>query len=180
MFKGMEHISNEIRDLCFRVNHTPPSEDKSDLYRQIFSSIGENTIIRTPLYLDSRNISIGNNCMINYNFTCLGFSPVVIEDNVGISSGVTLIAIDHPKNPLLGQWIDEPGPITIKRGAWIGANVTILSNVTIGENATIGAGSVITKDIPDGATAYGNPAKVKEDNKSQLDERYTAPTLFRG
>jgi acetyltransferase-like isoleucine patch superfamily enzyme len=51
-------------------------------------------------------------------------------------------------------------PITIGNKVWIGGNVTILPGVTIGDEAVIGAGSVVTKDIPAGVVAVGNPCKV--------------------
>jgi len=51
------------------------------------------------------------------------------------------------------------GP-TIKKGAKIGANSIILPGVIIGENAFVGAGSVVTKNVPDGAVVVGNPAKI--------------------
>jgi acetyltransferase-like isoleucine patch superfamily enzyme len=50
--------------------------------------------------------------------------------------------------------------IVIKKNAWIGARVNILSGVTVGENAIVGTGSVVTKDVPDNAIAVGNPARV--------------------
>ncbi|GAB6098076.1 hypothetical protein JCM14469_43310 [Desulfatiferula olefinivorans] len=53
-----------------------------------------------------------------------------------------------------------PGKVVIKDFVWLGANVTILPGVTIGEGAVIAAGAVVTKDIPKGAVAGGNPAKV--------------------
>jgi acetyltransferase-like isoleucine patch superfamily enzyme len=49
--------------------------------------------------------------------------------------------------------------VTLRRGCWIGANVTILAGVDIGENAVIGAGSVVTKSIPAYVVAVGNPAQ---------------------
>jgi len=48
----------------------------------------------------------------------------------------------------------------VRRGASIGSGVTILCGITIGENAMVGAGSVVTRDVPDGATVVGNPARV--------------------
>jgi acetyltransferase-like isoleucine patch superfamily enzyme len=51
-------------------------------------------------------------------------------------------------------------PTTVKRGASLGSGVTVLCGVVIGERATIGAGSVVTKDVPDGAVVAGNPARV--------------------
>jgi len=50
--------------------------------------------------------------------------------------------------------------ILVKKGASIGANATILPGVTIGEKSMVGAGSVVTKDVPDNAIVYGNPAKI--------------------
>ncbi|HGU0837041.1 TPA: DapH/DapD/GlmU-related protein, partial [Escherichia coli] len=51
--------------------------------------------------------------------------------------------------------------IHVKKGASIGANVTILPGVTLGENCLIGAGAVVTKDVPDNAIVFGNPAREK-------------------
>ena len=50
--------------------------------------------------------------------------------------------------------------MTIGNNVWIGGSVTILPGVTIGDNVTIGAGSVVTKDIPSGTVAVGNPCRV--------------------
>jgi acetyltransferase-like isoleucine patch superfamily enzyme len=58
------------------------------------------------------------------------------------------------------------GPI-IKRGAKIGANSTILPGIVVGENALVGAGSVVVKDVPEGAVAVGNPARIIK-NVSEL------------
>ncbi len=51
-------------------------------------------------------------------------------------------------------------PTLVKRGAAIGSNATLLCGITIGENALVGAGSVVTRDVPDGATVVGNPARI--------------------
>ena len=77
---------------------------------------------------------------------------VIIEDRVTISFRVTLVA--H------GPRSTDDMRIIIKEGAYIGCNTTVLAGVTIGEGATVGAGSVVTKDVPPGATVAGVPARV--------------------
>jgi len=118
---------------------------------------GHNVVIREQ-NLIGNNLSIWNNSVIDYgckignsvkihsNVYVAQFS--VIEDNCFLAPGV-IIANDL-----------HPGP-TLKKGAQIGVNVTILPGVVIGENSLIGAGSVVTKDVPDGMVAFGNPARVR-------------------
>ncbi len=109
-----------------------------------------------------KGVKIGKNCKISsHSFICEG---VVIEDNVFIGHNVTFINDRHPRatNPDGSMQSDADWKLettTIGKGASIGSSVTILCGVNIGENALIGAGSVVTKDVPAGATAYGNPAK---------------------
>ena len=89
---------------------------------------------------------------------------VVIEDKVLIGSSVHMYVDTHrfddrAKTVYEQGYLKSQG-ILIKKGAWIGANVTILPGVCIGENSVVGAGSVVTKSIPDFSTAVGNPAKL--------------------
>jgi acetyltransferase-like isoleucine patch superfamily enzyme len=79
-----------------------------------------------------------------------------IEDNVFIGPNVTFTNDKYPRSK---QYPQEFQSTVIKKGASIGANVTILGGVIIGEKSMIGAGSVVTKNIPDGELWVGNPAK---------------------
>lgn len=58
------------------------------------------------------------------------------------------------------QELEYAHPIKVGNNVWIGGNVVVLPGVTIGDNAVIGAGSVVTKDIPPGIVAVGNPCRV--------------------
>jgi acetyltransferase-like isoleucine patch superfamily enzyme len=98
---------------------------------------------------------IGNNVKIHTNVYIGQFS--IIEDEAFLAPGVCLANDLHPGCPKANECMK--GPI-IKRGAQIGVNTCVLPRVTIGEYALIGAGSVVTRDIPAGAVAYGNPARV--------------------
>lgn len=100
---------------------------------------------------------IGNNVKIHTGVYVAQFT--IIEDDVFLGPGVTITNDPHP---LCADCTKENGP-TIKRGARIGANVTILPGVVVGEYALIGAGSVVTRDVPARKLAYGNPAKTHGD-----------------
>ena len=84
-------------------------------------------------------------------------ATAVVEENVTIYHGVTLGGTGKDKGA-------KRHP-TVKKGAIIGSGAKILGNITIGENAKIGANSVVLKDVPNGATAVGIPAKTKNYNK---------------
>ncbi|MGD9030877.1 MAG: acyltransferase, partial [Anaerolineae bacterium] len=94
---------------------------------------------------------IGDSVKIHSNVYVAQFTT--LEDDVFLAPGVTIVNDPHP---LCGLCMRGP---TIKRGARVGANVTLLAHITIGEGVLIGAGSVVTTDIPAHTVAYGNPAR---------------------
>jgi UDP-2-acetamido-3-amino-2,3-dideoxy-glucuronate N-acetyltransferase len=123
--------------------------------------IGDGSKVGTFVEIQ-KNARVGKNCKISsHTFICEG---VTIEDEVFVGHGVMFINDTYPRAATKGQlqteadWTVEP--IVIKKGASIGSNATILANVTVGEGAIIGAGSVVTKDVPAGMIAAGNPARV--------------------
>ncbi len=124
-------------------------------------SVGDNTKIGAFVEIQ-KNAHVGKNCKISsHTFICEG---VVIEDDAFIGHGVMFINDTYPRATANGALQTEADwdveHTTVKRGASIGSNATILSKVTIGENAIVGAGSVVTKDIPPNAIVAGNPARV--------------------
>ena len=115
------------------------------------SEIGDNVLIGTNAVLDGNcklgsNISIQTGAYITINTT--------IEDNVFIGPWVVTT---NDKYMVAGAKLVGP---TIKKGARIGANSTILPGVVIGEGALVGSGSVVTKDVAPGKIVVGNPARV--------------------
>lgn len=115
--------------------------------------IGDNVMVGVSSYLGPGN-KIGNNVSIH---TGCFLEMATIEDNVAFGPHVVLTDDLHPRCPRFEECV---GGVKIKKGAKIGANVTILPGVTIGENALVGSGSVVTKDVPSRAVVVGNPAKV--------------------
>lgn len=119
------------------------------------------------------NATIGNNC--NINAQVLIENDVIIGDNVTVKSGVQIwdgtrvednvfigpnATFTNDLLPRSKEYPEAFSGITVKNGASIGANATILPGVTIGQRAMIGAGAVVTKDVPDYAIVVGNPAKI--------------------
>ena len=116
--------------------------------------IGDHCSIWTNSVVDY-GCRIGNNVKIHCNCYIAQFTT--IEDDVFIAPGVIVANDLHPGSPDFRDCMKGP---TLKKGAQIGCNVTLLPHVTVGEHALIGAGSVVTKDIPAYAVAYGNPARA--------------------
>lgn len=98
---------------------------------------------------------IGNNVKIHCNGYIAQYTT--IEDDVFMAPGVIVANDLHPGTPDAVECMKGP---TLKKGAQIGCNVTLLPHVTVGEYSLIGAGSVVSRDIPPYSIAYGNPARV--------------------
>lgn len=124
------------------------------------SAIDESVAVFTPLYINyGRNTKIGRNVFINFDCVFLDLGGITIEDDVLMAPRVSLLSEGHPLSPEDRQSL-IPGPVVIKRGAWIGAGATILPGVTVGENAVVAAGAVVAKDVPPNTIVGGVPAKI--------------------
>jgi maltose O-acetyltransferase len=134
-----------------------------ELLREHLAAIGEGTVIRPPFHCDyGFNIGLGAGVFLNFNCVILDVAKVVIGDKTQIGPGVQILSADHPRDAAARAAGLELGrPICIGRNVWIGGGAIILPGVTIGDDAVIGAGSVVTRDVPIGATAFGNPARVR-------------------
>lgn len=120
------------------------------------AAIGENCNIGQNVYI-AANVRIGNNVKIQNNVSV--FEGVILEDDVfcGPSCVFTNIRVPRSSRPQKGLYVTT----LVKNGATIGANATIICGNTIGKHALIGAGAVVTRDVPDYAMVYGNPAEIK-------------------
>ena len=87
---------------------------------------------------------------------------VTIGDRTQIGPGVQILAADHPRDAAVrASGLEFCRPVRIGHDVWIGGGAIILPGVSVGDGALIGAGSVVTRDVPAGATTFGNPARVR-------------------
>lgn len=159
--------------LCKDFNDTYLDEDekRAQILKELLGALGKGSGFRGPIQFDyGVNTYIGTNSFANYNFTVLDCAPVTIGNDVFIGPNVTIGA---PIHPLLNEErrsrykedgtkydLEYAKPVTIEDGCWLASGVTVCGGVTIGRESVIGAGSVVTRDIPAGVLAVGNPCKV--------------------
>jgi maltose O-acetyltransferase len=127
------------------------------------AAVGEGAAIRPPFHCDyGFNIRLGAGAFLNFNCVVLDVVEVVIGERTQIGPGVQILTADHPRDGAgRASGLEFGRPVRIGRNVWIGGAALILPGVTIGDDAVIGAGSVVTRDVPAGATALGNPARVR-------------------
>ena len=120
------------------------------------TSIGENCNIGQNV-VAGPDVIIGNGCKIQNNVSL--YKGVTLEDDVFCGPSMVFTNVFNPRAHI--KRMDEARPTLVKRGASLGANCTIVCGITVGSYAFVGAGAVVTKDIPDHALVYGNPAIVR-------------------
>jgi acetyltransferase-like isoleucine patch superfamily enzyme len=126
--------------------------DKANVFES--AKLGKN--VKVGAYAEvGRDVVVGDNTNISAGV----FIPenVIIEDNVFVGPHAVFTNDKNP--PSFGEWRKEE-PTIVKSGSSIGANSTILPSLTIGKGSVVGAGSVVIKNVPDGVTVAGNPARI--------------------
>jgi UDP-2-acetamido-3-amino-2,3-dideoxy-glucuronate N-acetyltransferase len=116
-------------------------------------SIGQNVNI-------ANNARIGNFVKIQNNVSV--YEGVELEDYVFCGPSMVFTNVMNPRSEFPQRGSEFYNRTLVKRSASIGANATIVCGNTIGRSAFIGAGSVVTRDVPDFAMVYGNPAEIRD------------------
>ena len=168
MCDGLPQRRADAKNLMKAFNETDHNDisTREKLLEQMLDC-GKNVCVEPPFYfIYGKNITLGEGSFINMNCNFIDDGKIIIGKKVLIGPAVTVVTVGHPVNPRMREYM-YTDPVVIGDNVWIGANVTICPGVTIGENSVIGAGSVVTKSIPAGCVAVGNPCRVIR----QIDER---------
>lgn len=150
--------------LCFQFNATAPNqkEQQQEILSQLLPKLGKDVVILPPFYTDyGYHCIIGEGSFFNHGAYLMDCAPITIGSHCFIGPNCGMYTAIHPLLPdERNQGLECAKPITLGDNVWLGGDVTILPGVTIGSGSVIGAGSVVTKDIPAGVLAYGNPCRV--------------------
>ena len=153
---------------------------------RIFAEAGEGSYIESPFYANwgGHHVHLGKNVYANFGLTLVDDTHIYIGDCTMLGPNVTIATAGHPIDPeLRSRGLQYNIPVRIGKNCWLGAGVIVMPGVTIGDNTVIGAGSIVTKDIPSGVVAVGNPCKVMRevgarDREYYFRDRKIDPMLF--
>ena len=151
------------RDLCQALNATREADeaDRRAILRELFGAGGDSVWMQPPFYCDyGANITLGERVFFNFNCVVLDVCQVRIGDFTQFGPGVQILTPLHPLEAALRRREEYGAPVEIGSDVWVGAGALILPGVQIGARSVIGAGSVVTRSIPDGVLAVGNPCRV--------------------
>ena len=152
-------------DLMDEYNRIPRrmQKEREEMLPKLFAEVGQNCYIESPYFANwgGHHVHLGSNIYANAGLKLVDDTHIYIGDNTMIGPNVVLATAGHPIDPeLRGRGLQYNLPVHVGRNCWLGAGVIVMPGISIGDNTVIGAGSVVTKDIPAGVVAVGNPCKV--------------------
>ena len=159
--------------LSRQYNETDETEEekRAAILDELVPNRGKGAFLQGPVYFDyGVNTRTGANFYANFNFTVLDCCPVNIGNDVLIGPNCSLVTPVHPMRYQDRNIRFKPDgtpfdyeyakPITIGDNCWLASNVTVCGGVKIGNGCVIGAGSVVTRSLPGGVVAAGNPCRI--------------------
>ena len=152
--------------LTGEYNRTPAEDPRRRaILEELLGAFGEDSVVRTPFLCDyGSQLRIGARTFINFGLVALDAAAITIGDDVQIGPNVQLLTPTHPiePGPRRDKW-EAAEPIVVGDNVWLGGGVIVLPGVTVGQDTVVGAGAVVTRDLPPGVVAVGNPARVIRD-----------------
>lgn len=164
-------------DRLYDFNHTRPTEpDKRQaLMKEMFAEIGEGCYVEPPFHANwgGKHVHLGKFVYANFGLTMVDDTHIYVGDYTLFGPNVVVATAGHPIDPeLRARGLQYNAAVHIGKNCWIGAGALIMPGVTIGDNTVIGAGSVVTRDIPAGVVAVGNPCRVMREITERDREVY--------
>ncbi|AYG05322.1 sugar O-acetyltransferase [Gryllotalpicola protaetiae] len=161
---ALQELSWKAHATCATINRTfyEAPDEAQRLFHELVPGAGAGVDFRPPISIDyGFRLTIGDRTFINADFLIIGGGAVTIGADCLIGPRCGIYTPNHAEGieGRLGGW-ELPEPVTIGDNVWLGGSVTIMPGVTIGDNSIIGAGSVVTRDVPSGVVAVGNPCRV--------------------
>ncbi len=150
-------------DLCRMLNGTRDrdAEERRRILLELFGAGGDSVWMQPPFFCDyGFNIELGERVFFNFNCVVLDVCPVRIGSFSMFGPNVQVYTPLHPFNGRERRGKEYGKPVEIGSDVWVGGGAMILPGVKIGSCSVIGAGSVVTRTIPDGVFAAGNPCRV--------------------
>lgn len=151
------------RSHCQALNAMKESEqtERRNVLEKLFGTGGDTVSLQPPFHCDyGSNIHLGTRVFFNFNCMVLDVCDVRIGDYTLFGPGVQILTPLHPLDATLRRSQEYGKPIEIGSDVWVGGGALILAGVQIGSRTVIGAGSVVTRNIPEGVLAAGNPCRV--------------------
>lgn len=151
------------RDLCQELNATREAdhEARRHILCQLFGKGGDSVWMQPPFFCDyGSNITLGERVFFNFNCIVLDVCRVRIGSFTLFGPGVQILTPMHPLDAKLRRRQEFGKPISIGSDVWVGGNALLLAGIKVGSRSVIGAGSVVTRDVPEGVLAAGNPCRV--------------------
>lgn len=141
------------------------NEAREQLLRDLLGEVGEGSWVETPFNCDyGPQIRLGERVYVNMGCVFLDAAAITIHDDAQLGPCVQLLTSDHPRDAAQRTvGLESAHPISIGARAWLGGGAIVLPGVEIGHDTIIGAGSVVTRSIPPGVVAVGNPCRVISD-----------------
>lgn len=160
---GLVAARQHARDLCRALNASGEAqqEERRRILVELFGTGGDTVWMQPPFFCDyGSNIELGERVFFNFNCVVLDVCPVRIGDFSLFGPAVQIYTPMHPFNAEQRRREEFGKPVEIGSDVWVGGGAIILPGVRIGSRSVIGAGSVVTRDVPDGVFAAGNPCRV--------------------
>jgi maltose O-acetyltransferase len=153
------------QELLERYNATRHAEgdERVRLLHDLLGGVGERVFVQPPFRCDyGTRITIGGGTFVNYGCVMLDAAPIIIGASCQLAPYVQLLTATHPIDPQPRRldW-EYAEPITIGDNVWLGGGAIVCPGVRIGGDTVVGAGAVVTRDLPAGVVAFGNPARVR-------------------